>query len=206
MNEFSALKDIKDAVLRQEFADIGTVKTFKNGDIVQMEGAYIRMIPIILRGRMKVVQHDDEGREMLLYYLTEGESCIMSILGSLNNETSKVKVIVEENADVLMIPMKNASLWVRKYPAWTDFIFKLYQRRFEELLEVVQKISSKSVSERLSDLLKTKVQMSKSNRLTITHQQLADEIGTSRVVVSRVLKGMENHGNIKLGRNVIEML
>jgi CRP/FNR family transcriptional regulator len=130
----------------------------------------------------------------------------MSILGSLNNETSKVKVVVEEAADVLMIPMQNAGLLVRKYPAWTEFIFQLYQKRFEELLSVVQKVSSKTVSERLTDLLQTKAHLSKSNRLNLTHQDLADEIGSSRVVVSRILKEMEHAGKVKLGRNQIEIL
>jgi CRP/FNR family transcriptional regulator len=199
------LKDIKDAVLRKEFAEIGGVKTFKKGDVIVQDGAYIKSIPIILRGSLKVVQEDDEGREFLLYYLTEGESCIMSILGGLNNDTSKVKVIIEKDAEVLMIPLQNAALWVRKYPAWTEFIFKLYQKRFEELLSVVKRISSKNLDEQLWDLLKLKANHTQSKELNITHQQLADELSSARVVISRLLKVMEYEGKIQLSRNRIKI-
>jgi CRP/FNR family transcriptional regulator, anaerobic regulatory protein len=146
------LKNLKDTVLRQEFAEIGTLRTVKAGNVVVQDGAYIRSIPIILRGSMRVVQEDDEGREFLLYYLNEGESCIMSILGALNNETSKLKVIAEKDTEIVMIPIQNAAIWVKKYPAWTEYIFRLYQKRFEELLSVVKKVSSKSLSERIGKI------------------------------------------------------
>jgi CRP/FNR family transcriptional regulator, anaerobic regulatory protein len=202
----SFLKNIKDSVLKQEFADIGTLKTFKKGDTIVQDGTYIKSIPIILRGGLKVVQEDDEGREFLLYYLAEGESCIMSILGGLNNEPSKVSVIAEKDTDILLIPIQNAAAWVKKYPAWTEYIFKLYQKRFEEMLSIVKKVSTKSLTERLTDLLLVKSKLTQSKTLSITHQQLADELGTARVVVSRLLKQMENVGKIALSRNAITIL
>jgi CRP/FNR family transcriptional regulator, anaerobic regulatory protein len=202
----SFLKNIKDSVLKQEFADIGTLKTFKKGDTIVQDGTYIKSIPIILRGGLKVVQEDDEGREFLLYYLAEGESCIMSILGGLNNEPSKVSVIAEKDTDILLIPIQNAAAWVKKYPAWTEYIFKLYQKRFEEMLSIVKKVSTKSLTERLIDLLLVKSKLTQSKTLSITHQQLADELGTARVVVSRLLKQMENVGKIALSRNAITIL
>jgi CRP/FNR family transcriptional regulator, anaerobic regulatory protein len=202
----SFLKNIKDSVLKQEFADIGTLKTFKKGDTIVQDGTYIKSIPIILRGGLKVVQEDDEGREFLLYYLAEGESCIMSILGGLNNEPSKVSVIAEKDTDILLIPIQNAAAWVKKYPAWTEYIFKLYQKRFEEMLSIVKKVSTKSLTERLTDLLLVKSKLTQSKTLSITHQQLADELGTARVVVSRLLKQMENVGKIALSRNAITLL
>jgi CRP/FNR family transcriptional regulator, anaerobic regulatory protein len=202
----SFLKNIKDSVLKQEFAEIGTLKTFNKGNTIVQDGTYIKSIPIILRGGLKVVQEDDEGREFLLYYLAEGESCIMSILGGLNNEPSKVSVIAEKDTDILLIPIQNAAAWVKKYPAWTEYIFKLYQKRFEEMLSIVKKVSTKSLTERLTDLLLVKSKLAQSKTLSITHQQLADELGTARVVVSRLLKQMENAGKITLSRNSITLL
>jgi CRP/FNR family transcriptional regulator, anaerobic regulatory protein len=200
------LDNIKDSVLKKEFTDIGTLKTFKKGEIIVQDGSYIKSIPIILRGSLKVVQEDEEGREFLLYYLQEGESCIMSILSSINNDTSKVKVIAEKDTDLMMIPLQNAAIWIKKYPAWTEYIFKLYQKRFEELLSLVKRVSTKHLDEQLWDLLLLKGNMSNSKTLNITHQQLADELGTARVVISRLLKEMENEEKIALSRNHIKIL
>lgn len=202
----SFLKDIKDSVLKQEFADIGTLKTFKKGDTIVQDGTYIKSIPIILRGGLKVVQEDDEGREFLLYYLSEGESCIMSILGGFNNEPSKVSVIAEKDTDILLIPIQNAAIWVKKYPAWSEYIFKLYQKRFEEMLSIVKRVSTKSLTERLTELLLVKSKLVQSKTLSITHQQLADELGSARVVVSRLLKQMEHAGKVSLSRNAITII
>lgn len=202
----SFLKDIKDSVLKQEFADIGTLKTFKKGDTIVQDGTYIKSIPIILRGGLKVVQEDDEGREFLLYYLSEGESCIMSILGGFNNEPSKVSVIAEKDTDILLIPIQNAAIWVKKYPAWSEYIFKLYQKRFEEMLSIVKRVSTKSLTERLTELLLVKSKLVQTKTLSITHQQLADELGSARVVVSRLLKQMEHAGKVALSRNAITIL
>ena len=202
----SFLKDIKDSVLKQEFADIGTLKTFKKGDTIVQDGTYIKSIPIILRGSLKVVQEDDEGREFLLYYLSEGESCIMSILGGINNEPSKVSVVAEKDTDILLIPIQNAAIWVKKYPAWSEYIFKLYQKRFEEMLSIVKRVSTKSLTERLTELLLVKSKLVQSKTLSITHQQLADELGSARVVVSRLLKQMEHAGKVALSRNAITIL
>lgn len=152
------------------------------------------------------MQEDDEGREFLLYYLSEGESCIMSILGGYNNEPSKISVIAEKDTDILLIPIQNAAIWVKKYPAWSEYIFKLYQKRFEEMLSIVKKVSTKSLTERLTELLLVKSKLIQSKILSITHQQLADELGSARVVVSRLLKQMEHAGKVALSRNAITIL
>ena len=139
-------------------------------------------------------------------YLTPGESCISSILSGLTQDTSKVKVVVEENAEILMISLQQAKDWLRKYPEWTDFIFGLYQRRFEDLLEVVNAVAFQKADARLLHLLNQKSQLYKSKELSVTHQQLADELGITREAVSRVLKQIETEGKIKLSRNKITLL
>jgi CRP/FNR family transcriptional regulator len=130
----------------------------------------------------------------------------MSFLAGIHNDTSKIKAIVEENAEVLLIPVDKASEWIKEFPEWTDFIFSLYQKRFEELLEVVNAVAFQKADVRLLHLLRQKSLLFKSKEITITHQQLADDLGISREAVSRVLKQMENDKLISLSRNKISLL
>ena len=124
----------------------------------------------------------------------------------MHNETSKVKAEVEENAEILFLPMDKVSLFIKEYPQWLDYIFRLYHKRFEELLEVVNAIAFKKVDERMLDLLNKKVELTGNKTLNITHEQLANELGTARVVVSRLLKQLEEIGKVKLGRNKITLV
>jgi CRP/FNR family transcriptional regulator len=130
----------------------------------------------------------------------------MSFLGGIHNETSKVKAVVEEDAEILFIPVEKASEWVKKFPEWSDFIFRLYHKRFEELLSAVNAIAFQKLDTRLLQLLKQKAELYQSKEIKITHQQLADELGTAREAVSRVLKQMENENLVILSRNKISLL
>ena len=181
-------------------------KNFEAGSIILNENAHIRSIPIVTKGTLKVIRTEEVGREILLYYIKAGESCIMSFLGGLHNETSKVKAEVEENAEILFLPMEKVSLFIKEYPQWLDYIFRLYHKRFEELLEIVNAISFKKVDERLLSLLYKKQELTGHNILNITHEQLANELGTARVVVSRLLKQLEENGTVQLGRNKITLM
>ncbi len=124
----------------------------------------------------------------------------------MHNETSKVKAEVEEDAEILFLPMEKVSLFIKEYPQRLDYIFRLYQKRFEELLEIINAIAFKKVDERLLNLLKTKSELTKSTTLLTTHEQLANELGSARVVVSRLLKQLEESGQLILGRNKIQLL
>ncbi|MBC9811071.1 Crp/Fnr family transcriptional regulator [Crocinitomicaceae bacterium CZZ-1] len=181
-------------------------KSYKAGDIILNENAYIRAIPIVSKGTLKVIRTEEDGREILLYYIKAGESCIMSFLGGMHNETSKVKAEVEEDAEILFLPMDKVSLFIKEYPQWLDYIFRLYHKRFEELLEIINAIAFKKVDERLVDLLHKKVELTGNKLLQITHEQLANELGTARVVVSRLLKQLEEAGDVQLGRNKITVM
>ncbi len=181
-------------------------KNYAAGSVVLNENAYIRSIPIVTRGVMKVMRTEEDGREILLYYIKAGESCIMSFLGGLHNETSKVKAEVEEDAEILFLPIDKVSLFIKEYPQWLDYIFRLYHKRFEELLEIVNAIAFKKVDERLVSLLQKKRELTGNAALTITHEQLANELGTARVVVSRLLKQLEENGIVQLGRNRITLV
>lgn len=181
-------------------------KDYKAGSVILNENAHIRSIPIVARGALKVIRTEEDGREILLYYIKAGESCIMSFLGGLHNEKSKVRAEVEEDAEILFLPIDKVSLFIKEYPQWLDYIFRLYHRRFEELLEVVNATAFKKVDERLLALLRKKQELTGSDTLAITHEQLANELGTARAVVSRLLKQLEEIGTVRLGRNKITLL
>jgi CRP/FNR family transcriptional regulator, anaerobic regulatory protein len=184
----------------------GTIKTFPPDTVIIDENDYIKYVPIVLNGSIKVFKLDEEGREILLYYIKPGESCVMSFLGAACNGTSKIKAVVEEEAEVLILPVQKATDLTRENPQWVQFVFELYNKRFEELLAVVNAIAFQKVDDRLWELLKTKVKMLKTTELNITHQQLADELGTAREVVSRLLKQLERDNKIALSRNKIKFL
>jgi len=191
--------------IREKLADIGFTKTFAEGEIIVNENANVRAIPIVTNGSIKVMRTEEGGREILLYYIKAGESCIMSFLGGLQQDTSKVNAIAEETTEILFIPIDKVGLLIKEFPEWLEYIFRLYHQRFEELLEVVNAIAFKKLDERLLDLIKKKCEITHNQTLQITHEQLANELGTARVVVSRLMKQMEVEGLVILGRNKITL-
>ncbi len=199
--EFQSSKE-----LSEKLSAFGFTKTFSEGDIILNEDSIIKAIPIVTRGSIRVMQEDDDDREILLYYIQAGESCIMSFLGGMHQDTSKVKAVAEEETEVLFIPIDKVGLLIKQYPEWLDYIFKLYHKRFEELLEVVNAVAFKKLDQRLLDFIKRKCAHTQSSVLHVTHEQLANELGTARVVVSRLLKQMEDEGLVKLGRNKISLV
>lgn len=192
--------------LIQKLYEHGILKTYEAGDILINENSHIRSIPIVMKGSIKVIRTEEDGREILLYYIKAGESCIMSFLGGLHNETSKIKAEIEDNAEILFLPMDKVSLFIKEYPQWLDYIFRLYHKRFEELLDIVNVIAFKKVDERLLKLLHKKAELNTSKIIQTTHEQLANELGTARVVVSRLLKQLEENGEVQLGRNKITLM
>lgn len=205
--ELSNIVEFKSsAALREKLEEISFAKTFEAGGVILREDAYIEAIPIVTQGNIRVMRTDEEGREILLYYIKAGESCIMSFLGGMHQDTSKVKAIAEEETEILFIPIDKVSLLIKEYPEWLDYIFRLYHKRFEDLLEVVNAVAFKKMDERLLNFIKKKAELTQSKTLHITHEQIANELGTARVVVSRLLKQMETEKLVQLGRNKISLV
>ena len=192
--------------LKKEIAEAGYSKSFAAGSVIVDIHSYIKTIPVVISGSIKVIKTDEAGNEILLYYITAGQSCIVSVLASMNNETSKIKAVVEEDAEILLLPTQKTKEWIRTYPEWTDFIFNLYQKRFDELLEVLNAVAFQKIDARLLHLLKQKKQLYQSAEINVTHQQLADELGITREATSRVLKQMEHSGMLQLSRNRIMLM
>ncbi|UPT68071.1 MAG: Crp/Fnr family transcriptional regulator [Sphingobacteriales bacterium JAD_PAG50586_3] len=207
MDSLANISEFKSSpAMRERLLSYGVAKTFKEGDVILNENAYIKVIPIVTHGSIKVLRTEEDGHEILLYYIHPGESCIMSFLGGMHHETSKIKAVAEEETEILLIPIDKVSSLIKEFPEWLDYIFRLYHKRFEELLEVVNDIAFKKTDERLLDLLKKKSALQSNKTIHVTHEQLANELGTARVVVSRLLKQMEKSGFVSLGRNNITLM
>jgi CRP/FNR family transcriptional regulator len=205
--ELSNIVEFKASIaLRERLDEYGFTKIFAEGEVILHPNAYIRAIPIVLNGNIRVMRTDEEGREIMLYYINAGESCIMSFLGGMHHDTSKIKAIAEEETEILFIPIDKVSSLIKEFPEWLDYIFRLYHKRFEELLDVVNAIAFKKLDERLLSFIKKKCALTHSHTLYVTHEQLANELGTARVVVSRLLKQMEDEGMVQLGRNKISLI
>jgi CRP/FNR family transcriptional regulator len=201
IDEFKASPRITEKLL-----GMGITKSFAEGAVIINENAFVKAIPIVTNGSVRVMRTDEDGREILLYYIKAGESCIMSFLGGMHHDTSKVKAVAEEQTDILFIPSDRVNALIAEFPEWLDYIFRLYHKRFEELLEVVNAVAFKKLDERLLIFLKRKTALTNNPNIHITHEQLSNELGTARVVVSRLLKQMEDEGLVKLSRNKITLL
>ncbi len=196
----------KNPALRQKIESIGVIKFIKQDEVILREDAYINSIPILLSGLLKITRSDVEGKDLLMYYVEPGESCVMSMLGGLYNEKSHIKATAEENSELLLIPIAESEKWIKEFPEWSIYFFRIFQRRFEELLNVVESLAYQKMDVRLLQHLQKKSQLNQSKIIITTHQHLAEELGTVREVVSRVLKMMEKEGLVQLSRNKITLM
>lgn len=185
--------------------EAGTGKLIKKGEVLLRENAPVYSIPIVLSGAVKVSQMDED-KEMLLYYLKKGDMCIMSFLGGLYSENSKIKAVAVENSEVLLIPVNQIGKLMKEQPEWTEYIFEVYHHRFNELLEVISAVAFKKMDERLLAFIRRKAEITGTSELEITHEEIARELGTARVVVSRLLKELEKQSVVALSRNRITLV
>lgn len=192
--------------LINEIVQVGTYREVPAGFKLMEIGDYIRSIPLLLSGAIKILREDDEGDELLLYYLEPGDTCSMTLTCCMGDSRSEIRAIAETDAKLIMIPVRKMEEWTAKYRSWRNFVFESYQSRLNELLNTVDSIAFKNMDERLVEYLKEKARITRSNSLNNTHQEIAYELHTSRVVISRLLKKLELMGRISLHRNHIELL
>lgn len=206
MNEPARLDFVFEPALMEEIEEFGELQSFKDGDIIIDYGKYIRMMPLVVKGSLKVLKRDDNGNEILLYYLASSESCSMAYSCCLEAKKSEVKAIAEGDLEIIAIPHNKLDEWLCKYPSWKNYILRSFNERFSELLKSIESIAFLKLDERLIAYLKEKKRLSGSNVIKASHYQIADELATSRVVVSRLLKLLENDGKVLLYRNEIRLL
>ncbi len=192
--------------LVKEIFQFGDIKHFKEGDVIMDYGKYVRMMPIITKGTVKVFRMEDTGKELLLYYLTNNESCSMAYSCCLEAKKSEVRAIAEDDVELIAIPHLKLDEWLCKYPSWKNYIMHSFNERFIELLKTIDAIAFEKLDERLINYLKKKSEVFGKSALQLSHNQIAEEWGTSRVVISRLLKRLENDQKILLYRNEIKLL
>ena len=192
--------------LIKEIEQFGIFQSFKEGDVIMDYGKYIRMMPIILSGTIKVLKMDEQNKEILLYYLTNNESCSMAYSCCLEAKKSEVKAIAEEDTEIIAIPHVKLDDWLCSYPSWKNYIMRSFNERFTELLKSIESIAFHKLDERLINYLSEKKKHTGSSAIKISHFTIADELATSRVVISRLLKQLENDKKIILYRNEIKLL
>lgn len=197
---------IFESALIQEINQVGTYREIEAGTEIIRTGENIKSIPLLLSGAIKVIREYDNGEELLLYYVEEGNTCSMSMSCCVEQRKSQIKAVAELDTLIIMIPIKKMEEWLGRYQSWRTFVFSNYQNRIEEVLESLERVAFERLDERLEDYLKEKARINNEHSVFQTHKEIAEELHSSRVVISRLLKKLEQMGSIKLHRNHIELI
>lgn len=192
--------------LLQEIELHSEIRDFRSGDELMKTGQYFRSTMLILEGLVKVYREDEQGNEFFMYYLQPGEACALSMVCALKQESSEIMAKAVKDTTVIAIPLNYMDQWMTQFRSWTNFVLGTYRSRFEELLGTVDHIAFRAMDERLEFYLKKHQQTLHTNSIPLSHQEIADELNSSREVISRLLKKMEQLGKVRLHRNIIEII
>lgn len=192
--------------LIEEITKVGRLEKVSRGEIVIDIDEPIDYLPLLYQGTMKIHREDDEGREILLYYVEAGNTCAQSLTCCMSETYSTIRAEAEEETHFVAVPIRYLDDWMAKYPSWKKFVMNTYFHRFEELLNTIDELAFKKLDERLLGYLMGKAEVTGSNLLNVSHREIAYDLNSSREVISRLLKQLEKIGEIKLGRGKIELL
>ncbi len=193
--------------LKSELVAICQIERFEAETIILKQGSYVKVILLLVSGLAKVFKEEPgEGNEVLLYYIQPGESCVMSMTNLIRNQVSQVKAIIEEQAEVVLVPADKALSIAKKHPEWNKFIFDLFNTRFEELIDAIEILTFSNKEKRLLEYIRKEVAIKETNIIKATHQHIAYELGSSREVISRLLKKLEHQGYVRLNQKSIEYM
>ena len=192
--------------LVEEIAQVGILKSIKEGEKIIEIGEYVKSMPLLLEGAIKILREDKEGDELLLYFLSRVDTCAMTHSCCLGQSISEIRAIAEMDTKLIMIPVEKMEEWTAKYKSWRNFIFESYHTRLTEMLDAIDTIAFLNMDERLMRYLQEKVKINQVDLLQVTHQEIAYDLHTSRVVISRLLKKLEREGTIRLQRNNIKVI
>jgi CRP/FNR family transcriptional regulator len=206
MNLTEQFKYVFEPELLIEFKNKAKQMSAKAGDTILEIGQVVKMMPIILSGVIKVSRTDEDGKELLLYYVNPNESCAMTFTCCMEQYPSEIRAVAEEDVEMLAIPINVMDEWLVKYPTWKSFVMKTIKNRFNELLKTIDQIAFQKLDERLIHYLKEKSKTTGSALINLSHEQIANDLATSRVVISRLLKTLENQKKLLLYRHQIKLL
>nr|WP_321247886.1 Crp/Fnr family transcriptional regulator [uncultured Psychroserpens sp.] len=192
--------------LLKEIEAVGVVKELEANVTLIEIGNYIRSIPLLIEGAIKILREDDDGDELVLYYIERGDTCAMTLSCCVGQTKSEIRAIAETDVKLIMIPVQKMSEWLGKYKSWQNFILQSYHNRMLEMLEAIDTIAFLRMDDRLLKYLRDKAMVTHDDQINATHKQISEDLHTSRVVISRLLKKLENEGKITLHRNHIKIL
>lgn len=192
----------EDALIN-EIAQVGTYKEVPEGFKLMEIGSYVKGMPLLVSGAIKVLREDKNGDELLLYYLEKGDTCSVTMSCCMGVTKSEIRAIAETDTKLIMVPIQKMETWTSKYKSWRNFVFESYHNRLNEMLHTMDSIAFDNMDKRLISYLKEKSRINNENIIRNTHQEIAYELHTSRVVISRLLKKLENLGKLELHRNYI---
>ncbi len=199
--------DFSELGLQNEIAEVGIIRAFEEGQVILNFGSYVKAVPLLIEGSIKVVREDEaDGRELLLYYLNAGETCSMSFSCCMMDKKSDIRTTAEKDSTIIAIPLKYVDEWMSKYQSWKNFVMRSYDSRMQEMIKTLDSIAFKKMDERLLKYLLTKAEAHNSKIIISTHQEIADDLNASRESISRLLKQLEKNGVITLERNKIVLL
>ncbi|MFT4666339.1 MAG: CRP/FNR family transcriptional regulator [Polaribacter sp.] len=199
--------NIAELKLQEEIATVGQLLHFKAGERIMDYGSYIKLVPLVISGSIKVVREDKErDNELFLYFLAAGDTCSMSFSCCMKNKVSDIRTTAEDDTSLIGIPIKYIDQWMMKYQTWKSFVMNSYDQRLQELVHTIDNIVFHKLDDRLYDYLKKKSVANSSNIIHTTHQDIANDLNASREGISRILKQFEKMNRISLGRNKIELL
>ena len=192
--------------LLDEINELGTLNSFKKGEIIIDYGTNVKSMPLLITGAIKILRQDDNGDELALYYLERGDTCTMTMTCCLGQKQSEIRAVAETDIEFITVPVGKMKDWTKKYDTWMSYVFESYNSRFNEMLESIDNLAFNNMHERLHKYLKDQVLIKKTTLLELSHQEIAYDMHSSRVVISRLLKSLEKEGVLVLGRNKIEIL
>ena len=195
-----------EAELAEQMNIEATFKMISAGTELMRPGQYIRSTMLLLSGLVKVYRHDDEGNEFFMYYLRPGDGCALSMTCMTGQDKSTISAKTVQDSEIMMVPVEIMENWMANYKSWYQFVIRTYRNRFEELLQTLDSIAFRNMDERLEFYLKRHKSMLNSNTIPTTHQEIAQELNSSREVISRLLKKLAERGKVKLNRYNIEIL
>jgi CRP/FNR family transcriptional regulator len=206
LNHLDTFSEYFEPAFLTELEANSMVMEVNSGSTMLNVGQTIRAIPLLVSGTIKVSRINDEGQELLLYYVKGGESCAMTFNCCMLSQTSVIKGTAEDDSVLLCIPITKMDEWMVKYPSWKKYVMTTILNRFTEIIKCVDEVAFKKMDERLINYLKEKSKISGSSVLNLTHQQIGDELGTNRVVISRLLKKLENDMKLLIYNKQIKLL
>lgn len=183
-----------------------TIMDAKAGTIIMKTGQYVRNTVLVIKGTIKIYREDEEGNEFFMYYLFPGQACAISMICASKAETSQIMAKVEDDAKLIMIPLPLMDKWMTEFKSWYEFVIETYRSRFEEVLLVIDQIAFRGMDERLEFYLQRNAKANSTKHIQTSHQEIANDLSTSREVISRLLKKMEQRGFVTLQRSHIELL